>query len=64
MCVSYSKEATEVRDTAEMVKQVLEEAERAQSAAAKAIKQATTDIKGTNDLLTSVSQHPPFYYTQ
>lgn len=53
-----------MRDTAEMVKQVLEEAERAQSAAAKAIKQATTDIKGTNDLLTSVSQHPPFYYTQ
>ncbi|XP_071199684.1 laminin subunit beta-1-like [Salvelinus alpinus] len=49
-----SKEATNVRDTAEMVKQVLEEAERAQSAAAKAIKQATTDIKGTNDLLTSV----------
>uniref|UniRef100_A0A674BY53 Laminin, beta 1a n=1 Tax=Salmo trutta TaxID=8032 RepID=A0A674BY53_SALTR len=48
-----SKEATDVRDTAEMVKQVLEEAERAQSAAAKAIKQATTDIKSTNDLLTS-----------
>ncbi|KAJ8002830.1 hypothetical protein DPEC_G00163050 [Dallia pectoralis] len=49
-----SKEATDVRDTAEMVKQALEEAERAQSTAAEAIKQATTDIKGTNDLLISV----------
>lgn len=49
-----SKEATGVRDTAEKVKQALEEAERAQTAAAEAIKQATTDIKGTNDLLISV----------
>ncbi|XP_035645885.1 laminin subunit beta-1-like [Oncorhynchus keta] len=49
-----SKEATDVRETAEMVKQALEEAERAQKAAAEAIKQATTDIKGTNDLLSSV----------
>ncbi|XP_046889497.1 laminin subunit beta-1a [Hypomesus transpacificus] len=48
------KEATGVRDTAVMVKQALEEAGRAQTAAAEAIKQATTDIKGTNDLLTSV----------
>uniref|UniRef100_A0A8C7J5J1 Laminin subunit beta 1 n=1 Tax=Oncorhynchus kisutch TaxID=8019 RepID=A0A8C7J5J1_ONCKI len=59
-----SKEATDVRETAEMVKQALEEAERAQKAAAEAIKQATTDIKGTNDLLSSVSQHPPFYHTR
>uniref|UniRef100_A0A3P9A9G8 Laminin subunit beta-1 n=1 Tax=Esox lucius TaxID=8010 RepID=A0A3P9A9G8_ESOLU len=49
-----SKEAADVRDTAEMVKQALEEAERAQSTAAEAIKQATIDIRGTNDLLTSV----------
>lgn len=62
--MSHSKEATDVRETAEMVKQALEEAERAQKAAAEAIKLATTDIKGTNDLLSSVSQHPPFYHTQ
>ena len=47
-----------MRDTAVMVKQALEEAGRAQTAAAEAIKQATTDIKGTNDLLTSVSPLP------
>ncbi|KAG7456038.1 hypothetical protein MATL_G00247520 [Megalops atlanticus] len=49
-----SKEATDVRDTAVLVKEALEEAERAQTAAAEAIKQATTDIKGTQDLLTTV----------
>lgn len=38
-----------------MVKVALEEAEKAQNAAEKAIKQADEDIKGTQDLLTSVS---------
>uniref|UniRef100_A0AAY4BRF8 Laminin subunit beta-1 n=1 Tax=Denticeps clupeoides TaxID=299321 RepID=A0AAY4BRF8_9TELE len=49
-----STEATDMKNTAEMVKAALEEAERAQNAATEAIKQATTDIKGTQDLLVSV----------
>lgn len=38
-----------------MVKEALEEAEKAQDAAEKAIKLADEDIQGTQDLLTSVS---------
>lgn len=38
-----------------MVKEALEKAERAQTAASKAIKQANNNIKGTQDLLTTVS---------
>uniref|UniRef100_UPI003AADFC17 laminin subunit beta-1a n=1 Tax=Centroberyx gerrardi TaxID=166262 RepID=UPI003AADFC17 len=49
-----SKEATDVRDTAEMVKQALEEAQKAQTAASEAVQQATSDIKNTNNLLSSV----------
>ncbi|XP_041966049.1 laminin subunit beta-1a [Alosa sapidissima] len=49
-----SKEATDIRGTAVMVKEALEQAEKAQNTAAEAIKQATTDIKGTQDLLISV----------
>ncbi|MEE6481234.1 hypothetical protein FKM82_012797 [Ascaphus truei] len=49
-----SKSATDVKATADMVKEALGEAERAQSAAEKAIKKADVDIKGTNDLLTSI----------
>ena len=45
-----SKEATDVRDTAVIVKEALEQAEKAQNAATEAIKQATNDIKGTQDL--------------
>lgn len=56
-CCIDSKEATGVRDTAMMVKEALEQAEKAQNAATEAIKQATTDIKGTQDLLVSVSTH-------
>lgn len=37
-----------------MVKEALEEAEKAQIAAEKAIKQADEDIQGTQNLLTSV----------
>ncbi|XP_072566065.1 laminin subunit beta-1-like [Paramormyrops kingsleyae] len=48
-----SKEAADIKDTAEMVKEALEEAERAQNAASKAIEQAATDIRGTQDLLVS-----------
>ncbi|KAJ8269151.1 hypothetical protein COCON_G00117580 [Conger conger] len=49
-----SKEATDVKDTAVMVKEALEEAERAQNAASQAIKQAKTDITDTQHLLASV----------
>lgn len=51
-----SKDAADIKDTAEMVKVALEEAERAQNAASKAIEQAATDIRGTQDLLVSVSR--------
>ncbi|XP_031419989.1 LOW QUALITY PROTEIN: laminin subunit beta-1a [Clupea harengus] len=49
-----SKEATDVRDTAVIVKEALEQAEKAQNAATEAIKQATSDIEGTQDLIVSV----------
>ncbi|XP_021240282.1 laminin subunit beta-1 [Numida meleagris] len=49
-----SKGATDVKVTADMVKAALEEAEKAQNAAEKAIKLADEDIKGTQDLLTSI----------
>lgn len=39
------------------MKEALEEAEKAQNAAEKAIKLADEDIQGTQDLLTSVSFH-------
>lgn len=50
----HSKSATDVKVTADMVKEALEEAEKAQVAAEKAIKQADEDIQGTQNLLTSV----------
>ncbi|KAG3277787.1 laminin subunit beta 1, transcript variant X2 [Ictidomys tridecemlineatus] len=49
-----SKSATDVKITADMVKEALEEAEKAQIAAEKAIKQADEDIQGTQNLLTSI----------
>lgn len=49
-----SKSATDVKVTADMVKEALEEAEKAQVAAEAAIKQADDDIQGTQNLLTSV----------
>lgn len=49
-----SKSATDVKVTADMVKEALEEAEKAQVAAEKAIKQADEDIQGTQSLLTSI----------
>lgn len=49
-----SKSATDVKVTADMVKEALEEAEKAQVAAEAAIKQADEDIQGTQNLLTSV----------
>lgn len=49
-----SKSATDVKVTADMVREALEEAEKAQIAAEKAIKQADEDIQGTQNLLTSV----------
>ncbi|XP_029774556.1 laminin subunit beta-1 [Suricata suricatta] len=52
-----SKSATDVKVTADMVMEALEEAEKAQVAAEKAIKQADEDIQGTQNLLTSVRSH-------
>ncbi|KAL4656758.1 laminin subunit beta-1-like isoform X1 [Arapaima gigas] len=49
-----SKDATDVKAKAEMVKEALEEADLAQSAATEAIKQAKTNIQDTQDLLTSM----------
>ncbi|KAF7246578.1 Laminin subunit beta-1 [Varanus komodoensis] len=49
-----SKSATDVKVTADMVKEALEEAEKAQAAAEEAIKLADADIQGTQDLLTSI----------
>ncbi|KAL2093323.1 hypothetical protein ACEWY4_010635 [Coilia grayii] len=49
-----SKEATDVRDSALMVREALEQAVKAQNAATEAIQQASTDIRGTQDLITSV----------
>lgn len=43
-----------------MVKEALEEAEKAQIAAEKAIKQADEDIQGTQNLLTSVRDSIPY----
>uniref|UniRef100_A0A673I5W6 Uncharacterized protein n=1 Tax=Sinocyclocheilus rhinocerous TaxID=307959 RepID=A0A673I5W6_9TELE len=52
--IFHRKEATDMKDTAEMVKQALQQAEHAQSSVTEALKQATADIKGTQDLLVSV----------
>ncbi|KAG7269209.1 hypothetical protein CRUP_011848 [Coryphaenoides rupestris] len=49
-----SKEASDVRDSALLVKEALEEAERAQAAASQAIRQANADIQDTKKLLSSV----------
>ncbi|XP_030221443.1 laminin subunit beta-1a isoform X1 [Gadus morhua] len=49
-----SKEASDVRDSAVLVKEALEEAERVQATASQAIRQANSDIKDTNKLLSSV----------
>nr|XP_020633682.1 laminin subunit beta-1 [Pogona vitticeps] len=49
-----SKSATDVKVTADMVKEALEEAEKVQNAAEKAIKLADEDIQGTQNLLTSI----------
>lgn len=47
-----------MRDSAVLVKEALEEAERAQAAASQAIRQANTDIQDTNKLLSSVRTAP------
>lgn len=56
--MALSEEAVDMKDSAEKVKQALEEAQRAQSAASSAIQQATADIQNTNRLLSSVSTDP------
>lgn len=50
-----SEEARDVRDSVEKVKQALEEAQRAKTAASSAIQQATANIHNTSHLLSSVS---------
>ena len=62
MCVRGSKEASDVRDSAVLVKEALEEAERVQATASQAIRQANSDIKDTNKLLSSVGRLTDFYY--
>ena len=44
-----------MRSTAEMVQEALEQAGKAQTTVTEALKQASSDIKGTQDLLVSVS---------
>lgn len=44
-----------MKESAETVKQLLKEAQKAQTAASSAIQQAAADIKSTNNLLSSVS---------
>lgn len=48
------KEASDVKETAFMVKEALEQAEQAQTSVTEALKQATADIRGTQALLVSV----------
>lgn len=48
------KEASDVKATAFMVKEALEQAEQAQTSVTEALKQATADIRGTQALLVSV----------
>ena len=62
VCVRGSKEASDVRDSAVLVKEALEEAERVQATASQAIRQANSDIKDTNKLLSSVGRLTDFYY--
>uniref|UniRef100_A0A4W4F176 Laminin, beta 1a n=1 Tax=Electrophorus electricus TaxID=8005 RepID=A0A4W4F176_ELEEL len=53
--VCNRNEASNVRNTADMVQEALDQAEKAHSAVTEALKQASSDIKGTQDLLASVS---------
>lgn len=53
--VITSEEAASVKDSAEKVKEALQEAQKAQTAASGAIQQATADIQSTVNLLSSVS---------
>lgn len=53
--VSLSEQASNMKDTAEVVKAALDESERAQSVAMDAIQLAQNNTKGTLDLLVTVS---------
>lgn len=57
LCISDRKEATDVKETAEVVKEALQQAEQAQTSVTEALKQAAANIKGTQALLVSVSMH-------
>lgn len=47
-----------MRDSAEQVKEALQEARKAQAAASGAIQQASADLQSTTNLLSSVSTGP------
>lgn len=47
-----------MKDSAEKVKEALQEAQKAQTSASSAIQQASADIQSTNNLLSSVSTGP------
>uniref|UniRef100_A0A4W4F2Y4 Laminin subunit beta-2 n=1 Tax=Electrophorus electricus TaxID=8005 RepID=A0A4W4F2Y4_ELEEL len=53
--LEQARKASNVRNTADMVQEALDQAEKAHSAVTEALKQASSDIKGTQDLLASVS---------
>lgn len=53
--VSLSEQASNMKDTAEVVKAALDESERAQNVAMDAIQLAQNNTKGTLDLLVTVS---------
>lgn len=58
MCVVVSSgDAADVKDSAEKVKQALDEAQKAQTTAASAIQQATADIRTANRLLSTVGHN-------
>lgn len=54
-CLSLSEQASNMKETAEVVKAALDETERAQSVAMDAIQLAQNNTKGTLNLLISVS---------
>uniref|UniRef100_A0A4W4F2M8 Laminin subunit beta-2 n=1 Tax=Electrophorus electricus TaxID=8005 RepID=A0A4W4F2M8_ELEEL len=56
-------EASNVRNTADMVQEALDQAEKAHSAVTEALKQASSDIKGTQDLLASITEKKFFSNT-
>lgn len=57
LCKSDRKDATDVKETAVVVKEALQSAKQAQTSVSEALKHATANIRGTQSLLVSVSMH-------